>query len=315
MTNKALGGDLNPFGGIATYMKCEPTRNLENVDVAVVGVPFDSGTSGRSGSRLGPRSIRLASLNLWGFHPHHQIAPTEVLKVVDYGDVDVLPPNIDLTMDVIESTLTEILDSNVTPMILGGDHSIIVPNLRAHAKKFGALGVVHIDAHPDTWDTEFGDLKYSHGTGFRRACEEGLIDPERYIMVGIRGPVSDADSITDARRYATRVIDIDEAFEMGIPAIIGAIHEVVGEGPVYVSYDIDSCDPAYAPGTGTPEVGGFTSYQALQLVRGLRGLNLVGCDLVEVNPQYDHGEITAVLAANLSFELLTLLALQKLDAE
>ena len=248
MKNTALGSNLNPFGGIATYMKCEPTRHLTDIDVAVLGVPFDSGTSGRSGTRLGPRAIRNASLNLWGFHPHHLLAPTEALSVVDYGDVDVLPPDIKLTMNAIEQTVTEILDMDTTPLILGGDHSIILPILRAHAKKFGPLGVVHIDAHPDTWDTEFGDLKYSHGTGFRRACEEGLIDPERYIMVGIRGPISDADSITDARHYATRVIDIDEAFEIGTKAIIDIIHNIIESGAVYVSYDIDSCDPSLCTG-------------------------------------------------------------------
>jgi agmatinase len=185
-----------------------------------------------------------------------------------------------------------------------------LPLLRAHAKKYGPLAMVHFDSHPDTWHTEFGGRPYSHGTPFRRALEEGLLRPEGYIQVGLRGPTSGANDWRDAQGLGVRVITMDEAALMGIPAVIHAIHELI-TGPVYVTLDIDAADPAFAPGTGTPEVGGFTSHQLLQLMRGLKGLPLVGFDLVEVSPPYDHGDITALLAANLTFEFLSLLAVQK----
>ena len=277
----------------------------------MVGVPYDGSTSGRSGTRFGPRALRQASLDLWNYHPKHKIAPAEVLRLVDYGDVDVVPPSIAQTMAEIESTISAILDANATCVMLGGDHSIILPSLRAHARKYGPVGIVQIDAHPDTWDTDFKDVKYGHGTGFRRAVEEGLIDTDRYVMVGIRGPVGSPNDIDEARAHCTRLIDMEEALDLGIPAVLDIIRQILGGGPTYLSFDIDSCDPAYAPGTGTPEVGGFTSHQALQLVRGLDGLHFVGGDLVEVNPLFDTAEITALLGANLLFEFLCLLAKQK----
>jgi agmatinase len=195
-------------------------------------------------------------------------------------------------------------------MALGGDHSISLPLLRAHARRHGPLGLVHFDSHPDTWDTEFGGRPYSHGTPFRRALEEKLIDPARYIQVGLRGPTSGASDWQDTRDLGVHVLTMDQAAEMGLPAVLDAIR-ATATGPVYVTLDIDSADPAFAPGTGTPEVGGFTSHQLLQLVRGLRGLDLRGFDLVEVSPPYDHGDITAILAANLAFEFLSLLAVKE----
>jgi agmatinase len=310
MSESAYGAELQPFAGIPSFMRAPVSRDLTSVDVAVVGVPFDSGTSYRSGTRFGPRKIREMSVVLWGYHNPFGLKPLERLKVVDYGDVDVIPPSIEHTMTNITATLGEILGAGVKAVTLGGDHSISLPLLRAHAAKHGPLSVVHFDSHPDTWDSEFGGRKYSHGTPFRRALEEKLIQPGGYVQIGIRGPTSEPNDWQDARDLGARVITIDEALEMGIPAVIQAMRETAGRsgGPVYVSLDIDSIDPAFAPGTGTPEVGGFTSHQMLQLVRGLRGLNLTGFDLVEVNPSYDHGDITAILAANLVFEFLALLA-------
>jgi agmatinase len=214
-------------------------------------------------------------------------------------------------MQAITTEVSAILGQGVSVVSLGGDHSITLPLLRAHAAKFGPLAVIHFDSHPDTWKNEFGEHPYSHGTPFRRAIEEGLVDTEAYIQVGIRGPVSAAQDLDDARQLGAEMVTIDDAFHMGIPGVVKAIHEGVGDRPVYISLDIDAVDPAYAPGTGTPEIGGFSSYQMLQLVRGLRGLTLVGFDLVEVSPPYDHSDITSILAANLTFEFLSMSALAK----
>ena len=307
----AFGAGQEPFSGIPTFMRQPASRDLEGVDVAVVGVPFDSGTSYRSGTRFGPRKIRESSLLLWGFNTVMGIAPAKELKVVDYGDIEVIPVDIRSTMEAITNEVATILSQETLPISLGGDHSITLPLLRAHAAQFGPIAVIHFDSHPDTWNSEFGDHPYSHGTPFRRALEEQLIDPEAYIQVGIRGPVSDSFDLDEARELGAQIITIIEAFEVGIPTVINRIQEIIGKRPVYVSLDIDSVDPAFAPGTGTPEVGGFSSYQMLQLVRGLQGLNLVGFDLVEVSPPYDHSDITSILAANLVFEFLSIIALMK----
>jgi agmatinase len=309
--NPALGANLEPFGGITTFMRHPASRDLKSVDVAIVGIPFDGGTSYRGGARFGPRKIREASLLLWGHNQVLKTAPAEKLNIVDYGDVDVVPVDIRATMAAIQTEVGKVLAAGPTVISLGGDHSVTFPLLQAHAEKFGPLAVVHFDSHPDTWDEEYADQPYSHGTPFIRAIEAGLIDMEAYVQVGIRGSTSGPDDLDIARKLGARVLTIDQAFEMGIPAVIQTIREMVGTRPTYVSLDIDAADPAYAPGTGTPEVGGFTSYQMLQLVRGLTRLNLVGFDVVEVSPPYDHGDITSILAANLVFEFLSLVALRK----
>ena len=216
-------------------------------------------------------------------------------------------------MESIQSQVGDLLDAGTSVIALGGDHSVSLPLLRAHAGRFGPLAVVHFDAHPDTWDEEYEGFPFSHGTPFIRAIEEGLIDTSAYLQIGIRGPTSGTNDIEQALKLGAQIIKIGQAFEIGIPAVLQEIRKVMGERPVYVSLDIDALDPAYAPGTGTPEVGGFNSFQMLQLVRGLRGLNLVGFDLVEVSPPYDHSEITSILAANLTFEYLSLLALAKME--
>jgi len=300
-----------PFMGLVTFGRRPHTRDVTGADVAVVGVPFDGGTSHRSGTRFGPRKIREMSLLLWGYNNPLGVAPFDALNVIDYGDVESVPVNIERTYANVEREVSAILDAGVTVLALGGDHSITLPLLRAHARRFGALAIVHFDSHPDTWDSEYSGQPYSHGTPFRRAIEEGLVDTGAYVQVGIRGPTSGLDDLEEARHLGARVITIDEAMAGGLPAVLQEIHARAAGKKVYVSLDIDAVDPAFAPGTGTPEVGGFTSYDMLQLVRGLRGLDLVGFDIVEVSPPYDHGDITAILASNLAFEFLSLRALKK----
>jgi agmatinase/guanidinopropionase len=309
--NPAFGAHLEPFHGIPSFMRLPVTHDLQDVDVAIAGVPFDSGTSFRSGARFGPRAIRAASLMLWGYNPVLGTKPLEHLHVVDYGDLEVIPVDIRASMDGVTAQAGQILAQNVTLIALGGDHSVSLPLLRAHAAKYGPLAIVHFDSHPDTWPEEFSGQPYSHGTPFIRAIEEGLIDTQAYLQVGLRGPTSATHDLDDARQLGAKTLPIGQVFEMGIPAVIKTIQDTVGKRPVYISLDIDAVDPAFAPGTGTPEVGGLSSYQMLQLVRCLQGLNLVGFDLVEVSPPYDHSEITAILAANLVFEFLSLLALNK----
>lgn len=311
--NPAFGAHLQPFAGIPSFMRQPATRELEGFDVAIIGIPYDGGTSHRSGTRFGPRKIREASLMLWGYHHMQRVAPLEILRVADYGDIDVSPVDIEATNTAITNEVTAVLKTGARVIALGGDHSIALPLLRAHAAQFGPLAVVHFDSHCDTGTPEFSGRPYSHGTPFRYALAEGLIDKSAYLQIGIRGPSSRSTYRSEAQTLGARVITIDEAFELGMPAIIKDIHERVGNRRLYISLDIDAADPAYAPGTGTPEVGGFTSYQLLQLVRGLAGLDLIGFDLVEVSPPYDHGDITAILAANLAFEFLALLARRRIN--
>lgn len=295
-----------PYAGISTFGRATHTTDLTGVDVAVLGVPYDSSTSYRGGTRFGPRAIREQSLLLWGYNNAQHVAPFRSLKVVDYGDVDVVPPDIKATHAQIESTASRILDADCRLLTLGGDHSISLPLLRAHAKKHGPLAVVHFDAHPDTWDSEYPQQPYSHGTPFKRAIDEGLIDTTAYFQIGIRGPTNGPQDYEDAIALGARMITLDDFRTRNLADVCAEVRTVVGTKRLYVTLDIDVVDPAFAPGTGTPEVGGLTSYEILQLVRGLRGLNTVGFDLVEVSPPYDHAGITSILAANLAFEFLSL---------
>lgn len=308
--NPAFGDNLQPFMGIPSFMRQPVSRNLTGVDVAILGVPYDSATSHRSGTRFGPRKIREMSLLLWGYNTTLGVKPLDHLKLVDYGDVSIIPTSITHTMQAITATASEIISAGTTLITLGGDHSIALPLLRAHAQKYGPLSVVHIDAHIDTWEAEFEAVPYSHGTPFRYALQEGLIRKDGYVQIGIRGPVSGVYDYEDARALGAHIITIHDVMEKGIAAVLEDTLPRLS-GPVYVTVDIDSADPAFAPGTGTPEVGGLTSYQLLQLVRGLRSLDLIGFDLVEVSPPFDHGDITSVLAANIVFEYLSMLALKK----
>ncbi len=296
------------YGGAYTFARCPATRDLSHADVAIVGVPIDMTTLYRSGARFGPRAIRAASGQL---RPHHWDAdrlepPYDRLRVIDYGDIDVFPGYIEQSVAHIQSELAPVFESGVFPIVLGGDHSTTLPVLRACAARHGKLSLVHFDAHPDFWRPFAPERPIHHGTVFRLAAEEGIIDPSSSVQIGIRGSIS-ANLIPEARAAGFNLITADEFSQRGVLSTLEAVRSTV-QGPVYVSLDIDSVDPAFAPGTGTPEVAGLTSREIIELVRGLRGLPLVAFDVVEVAPAYDNAEITALLAANLVFEMLLLLA-------
>lgn len=297
-----------PYSGIASFGRCPIINDPQGYDVAIAGIPYDGSVSYRSGTRFGPRAIREQSLLLWGYNNVQQVAPFKTLKIADVGDIDVIPPDIVATHHEIERAASRFLAAGPKLISLGGDHSISLPLLRAHAKKYGPVAVVHFDAHPDTWDSEYPGQKYSHGTPFRRALDESLIDPAAYVQIGIRGPTNGPEDYLDAIRLGTRMITLEEFRRSGVDTVLAEVQSRIGARPTYVTLDIDAVDPAFAPGTGTPEVGGITSYEMLQLVRGLHGLNLVGFDLVEVSPPFDSANITSILAANLVFEFLSLIA-------
>ena len=295
------------FSGVRTFMRLPNVQDLENTDAAIVGAPFDTGSSFRAGARFGPEGIRSASHLLRPYNPSQDISIFEHLSVVDYGDVPVVPGFIEESYEKIEEGLEEVHRAGVVPIVLGGDHSIALPELRAAAKVHGPLSLVQFDAHADTWDAYFGK-KYNHGTVFRRAVEEGLLDPSRSIQVGMRGPLYEPEDLEASRELGFELVTTDEVRDAGIRAVITRIRERVGDAKIYLSFDVDFCDPAYAPGTGTPEVGGFTSREAQELLRGLAGLRIVGGDVVEVYPAYDPAEITSFLGANAAFEILSLVA-------
>ena len=301
------------FVGPRTFMRLENVRTTEDVDFAVIGVPFDTAASNRTGQRYGPQHIRDFSVLLRPYNPDQDINIFDYCSGVDYGDIDVIPGNIHATYDNIVDSLTPVLDNDITPVMMGGDHSISLGHLRAFHKKYGPVALIHFDSHGDTWDNYFGE-KYMHGTPFRRAVEEGLIDTEHSIQVGMRGPLYGPGCIEDARGLGFEVITMREARKMGFDKVSERIRERVGTAKAFVSYDIDFLDPAYAPGTGTPEVGGPTSFEGLEFVRNLRGLDIKGFDLVEVLPTYDSGEITAVAASSVIFEMISLIAIQKRDS-
>lgn len=298
------------FAQVPTFMRLPHHRDPRDLDVALVGIPYDGGTSYRSGARFGPREIRVQSAMIRPWHPVLQVAPFERLRVADYGDIDISPVSIERTYEIIEKEIAEVLAAGAIPVAVGGDHSISLPLLRVVARRHGPVGLVHFDSHPDTWDEYFGS-RYFHGTMFRRAVEERLIDPARTIQLAIRGPLYAAGDFDFQATHRMEVIRVETIKERGVAWVAERFLRLKG-GKVYCSFDIDAVDPAFAPGTGTPEVGGLTSYEALSLVRALRGLDLVGFDLVEVAPQYDSpGQITALLAANLLFEFVCLLALAR----
>ena len=299
--------DSPRYSGAYTFMRCPTTRDLSLADVAIIGVPVDTDVMYRPGARFGPRAIRDASGQL---RPHALDAarlepPFDRLRVVDWGDAEGYPGYIDQTLARAQTEIARIVDSDTFPIVLGGDHSTTLAAVRACAAKHGTLSLVHFDAHPDFWKGA-PERPYHHGTVFRVAVEEGLIDPAASVQVGIRGSIS-AGIIAEARAAGFHLITADEFARQGVRATLEAIHRLASL-PVYVSLDIDSVDPGFAPGTGTPEVAGLTSREILDLVRGLRGLPLVGFDVVEVAPAYDCAEITALLAATLVYEFLLVLA-------
>lgn len=295
------------FAQPATFMRLPFADTVTGLDVALVGVPYDGGTSYRPGARLAPREIRNQSSLIRPYNFAQRVAPFEKLNVADVGDVDAPPVSIEQAYAAVETRLSEIADAGARPIVIGGDHSITLPVLRALARRHGPLALVQIDAHIDTWDEYFGG-KYFHGTPFRRAIEEGIVEGRRFVQVGIRGPIYGEDDFDFHRQHGITVIDIDQVKDRGVPAVVDEIRRIA-TGSAYLTFDIDGVDPAFAPGTGTPEVGGLTSHEALRLVRGLAGLRLIGGDIVEVAPIFDGpGQITSVLAANVAFELLCVMA-------
>jgi agmatinase len=297
------------FAGIRTFMRAPHTTDLAGVDAAVFGIPFDTATSYRTGARFGPEAIRSASALLRPYNPALDVNVVETLSIVDYGDVPVSPGDTERTYGQVEEALAPLVDAGVFPLALGGDHSVTLAELRALARRHGSIALVQLDAHGDTWEEYFGQ-RYFHGTTFKRALEEGLIEPAAVVQAGLRGSLYGAEDIGSAQELGFAVLSCDELRELGPAAYGEFVRERVGERPVFLSFDIDVLDPGFAPGTGTPEVGGLPTGEALGFLRALRGIDLVGADVVEVSPAYDGaGQQTALAAANVAYELLSLRAL------
>jgi agmatinase len=292
-------------GGIATFMRLPCISDPEELDIALVGIPFDGGTTYRPGTRFGPRHVREQSVLIRPWNPVLEINPFAKFRIADFGDFSVNPLSIRDTFRRIEEQMQPLLDAGTRCAAVGGDHSISLPLLRATARKHGPVAVIQFDAHNDLWDEYFG-CKLSHGTPFRRAIEEGLIRERSFLQVGLRGQVYSKDDFDFAHKHKIEMITAEEFHAGGLKVFREKVKAFRGKA-VYVTLDIDCVDPAFAPGTGTPQVGGFSSAQIVELVRGLRGLRLVGCDVVEVSPPYDNGAITSLLAANLLYELLCVL--------
>ncbi len=303
--NQPLGGNEMPrFAGPGTMMRLPSRATAEGLDACFVGVPFDLGTSNRSGARFGPRGIRNESAMIRPYNMWTRISPFDSLQIADIGDVAINTFNLLKSIDIIEQAYDQIAAHGAAPFTLGGDHTIVLPILRALAKKHGPVGVVHIDAHADVNDVMFGE-RIAHGTPFRRLVEENLVEPSRVVQIGLRTTGYAADDFDWPRQQGFRVVQAEHCWHKSLTPLMEEVREQLGdEGPVYISFDIDGLDPAYAPGTGTLEPGGLTSAQAFEIVRGCRGLNVIGGDMVEVSPVYDHGGITATLAANLLYEML-----------
>ncbi len=291
------------FGGIASFMRLPGTTPVGDLDVAVVGVPFDLGTSNRPGARFGPRGIRAESVLLRPYNMATRAAPFDSLVIDDVGDVATNPYNLLDSVARIEDHYRGLLSNDLVTVSMGGDHTIVLPILRAMAAEHGPVGLVHVDAHTDINDDMFGE-KIAHGTPFRRAVEEGLLDPARVVQIGVRGTGYAADDFDWSRQQGFRVVQVEECWHRSLVPLMDEVRTQLGDGPVYLSFDVDGLDPAFAPGTGTPEIGGLTTIQGMEIIRGCRGLDLVGADLVEVAPAYDTTGNTSLLAANLLYEML-----------
>jgi agmatinase len=297
------------FAGPETFARLPRADQVEHADVAVVGFPFDSGVSYRPGARFGPQHVRQSSKLLRPYHPPLDVHPFHAQQVADAGDVGINPFDIDDAVATIERAADELREPGTTLLSVGGDHTIALPLLRSVARTHGPVAVLHFDAHLDTWDTYFG-APTTHGTPFRRASEEGLIDRERSMHVGIRGPLYSAKDLSEDGILGFQVVRSDDYQLDGLAGVVERVRTRLADGPVYVSIDIDVLDPAHAPGTGTPEAGGLTSRELLHTLRSLAGANIVGADIVEVAPAYDHAEITGIAAAHVAYELLAVLAVR-----
>ncbi len=298
------------FEGVRTFMRLPFTTDLSNADICVVGVPFDTGGTYRVGARFGPSGIRQESMLLRPYNPALDVNLFDHLSGVDYGDLPITPGYLPESHAQITEGAKEVITKGCVPFFMGGDHSVSLPLLRAVASQHGPVALVHFDAHSDLWGGYFGG-KDTHGTPFRRAVEEGLLDTERSSQVGLRGSLYGPDDVSISEALGFQMISGPELHEIGVEETLKRIHERIGEGPAYLSFDIDFVDPTFAPGTGTPEVGGFTSAQCQALLRGLVGINFVAYDLVEVMPAYDSAATTCLLAANLIYEMMSLEALKR----
>lgn len=308
------GAELPRFAGVPSFMRLPylPAGDARraHVDIGLIGVPWDGGTTNRPGPRHGPRQLRDYSTMIRRKHPHTRFDPFAAKNCADLGDVSPNPVDVQDSMHRITQFMRGVRAEGIMPMIAGGDHLITLPVLRAMASD-GPVGMIHFDSHTDLFDTYFGGYRYTHGTPFRRAIEEGLLDPKRVVQIGIRGTMYDGEDRDFADKVGVRVIPIEEFFARGVADVMAEARAIVGTGRTWVSYDIDFVDPAYAPGTGTPEVGGPNAFQALEVCRHLYGLNLIGADLVEVSPPFDPSGGTAWLGVSIIFELLCALAQAK----
>ena len=295
------------YGGIATFAHLPQINEVTDVDVAIVGVPFDTGVSYRPGARFGPNHVRESSRLLRPYNPAANVSPFATQQVVDAGDIAANPFDIEEAISSIHKSYDQLLERAKRIVTIGGDHTITLPILRSLNAKHGPISVVHFDAHLDTWDSYFG-ADYTHGTTFRRASEEGLLDPEGCMHIGIRGPLYAAKDLTDDKALGFQIFSSVEFQDLGVAAAIEKMKARVGNRPMYVSIDIDVLDPAHAPGTGTPEAGGLTSRELLSLLRATAGMNVVGADIVEVAPAYDHAQITGIAASHAMYELISAFA-------
>ena len=301
------GFDLPRFAGVPTFMRLPHVSldeaRIQDVEIGIIGVPWDSGTTNRPGPRHGPRQLRDASTMIRAEHPVSGVRPYERSNCADLGDVSINPADIEDSMNRITAFYNKVLEKGIKPLTAGGDHLTSLPVLRALADK-GLLGMIHFDSHTDLFRSYFDGTMFTHGTPFRRAVEENLLDPKRVVQIGIRGTQYDSEDLDFANSVGIRVIKIEEFFDRGIQDVMAEAREIVGEKETYVSYDIDFIDPAFAPGTGTPEVGGPNSYEALKVIRELTGVKIVGADMVEVSPPFDPSSNTAFLGVSIMFELL-----------
>ena len=300
------GNDLARFSGPSTFMRLPSANDLKGLDVAVLGVPLDIGTSWRSGTRFGPKQVRSESAMLRPYNLATGAAPFDGLQVADIGDLAINTFSLSESLTIIKESYDAILDYDVMPLAIGGDHSITLPILRAISKRHGPVALIHVDAHADVNDEMFGERE-THGTVFRRAHEEGLIIPEKTYQIGLRGTGYGADDFTEAAGWGFQQFPAHDLWHRSLSPLGAEIRRDIGDAPVYITYDIDSLDPAFAPGTGTPEIGGLTTPQAMELIRAFKGLNIVGADLVEVSPPYDTSGNTALTGANILFEILCVL--------
>jgi len=302
------GTKVPRYAGAATFARLPTIEAVSDYDIAVLGAPFDGGVSYRPGARFGPAAIRQASRHLRpAYHPDLDVSPFSVVQAVDAGDVPCNPFDIDEALQQIDDYARELVSDRHFLVTLGGDHTVALGTLRAVHRVHGPVALIHFDAHLDTWDTYFGASR-THGTVFRRAFEEGLLLPDASIHVGIRGPLYDRTDLDDDKRFGFQTIRTVDMDRLGIDEILGRVRTRVGNAPIYLSVDIDVLDPAFAPGTGTPEVGGFTSRELLRLLRGLPAEHLVASDIVEVSPPYDHAETTSLAAATVAYDIMSLKA-------